>query len=111
MGQAREVLALGHARIGAWLMEAWRMPEAIQITLLEHHNSAYAGDHALLVHLVQLGDFLLRRSDGPPSAADFPAATLRVLQLSPGQALDVHADVMEGREELVSLSRQFAAVS
>jgi len=111
MGQAREVLALGHARIGAWLMEAWRMPEAIQITLLEHHNPAYAGDHALLVHLVQLGDFLLRQPDGPPSASDLPAATLRVLQLSPGQALEVHADVMEGHEELVSLSRQFAAVS
>lgn len=111
MGQAREMLAMGHARIGAWLMEAWRMPEAIRVTLLEHHNSAYLGDYDLLVHLVQLADFLLKYDEDLPQAEELPTANLRLLQLLPEQALEVYAEVRDTKDELISLSRQLAAAS
>jgi HD-like signal output (HDOD) protein len=111
MGQAREVLALGHARIGAWLMEAWRMPEAVRITLLEHHNPAYAGDHDLLVHLVQLSDFLLQHTNKPPRVGDFPVTSLRTLQLLPEQVVEVFSGLADMRGDLVALSRQLAAAS
>lgn len=111
MGEAREMLAMGHARIGAWLMEAWRMPDAIRVTLLEHHNSEYRGDYDLLVHLVQLADFLLKHDKEPPQAKHFPAANLRVLQTLPEQVLVVYDEVRNARDDLVSLSRQLAAAS
>lgn len=111
MGQARDLLAMGHARIGAWLMEAWRMPEAICVTLLEHHNPGYAGDHDLLVHLVQLSDFLLMHENNLPEPADFPPATRCILQLLPEQALEVFGSAMAAREQLRALSRQLAVAS
>ena len=108
MGQARDMLAMGHARIGAWLMEAWRMPEAICRTLLEHHNPDYVGDYDLLVHLVQLSDFLLLHENNIPDAAVFPPATRSVLQLLPEQALEVFDSTMAAREQLTALSRQLS---
>ena len=111
MGQARELLAMGHGRIGAWLMEAWRMPEPISVTLLEHHNPNYVGDYDLLVHLVQLSDFLLLHEQNMPDLAHFPPATRRILQLLPEQALAVFRDAMAARDQLTALSRQLATAS
>ena len=111
MGQARDMLAMGHARIGAWLMEAWRMPEAICQTLLEHHNPDYVGDYELLVHLVQLSDFLLLHQNKLPDAADFPPATQCILQLLPEQVLEVFDSTMAAREQLTALSRQLSSAS
>lgn len=111
MGQARDVLALGHARIGAWLMDAWRMPDAMRVTLLEHHNTEYHGDHDLLVHLVQLSDFLLQHESSPPEVGQLPTASLRKLQLLPEQILEVYATAMDARQELASLSHHLAAAS
>jgi len=87
------------------------MPEAVRVTLLEHHNPAYVGDHDLLVHLVQLSDFLLQHDTRPPKVGDFPANTLRTLQLLPEQVLEVFSRVVATRGDLVSLSRQLAAAS
>jgi HD-like signal output (HDOD) protein len=111
MGQARDVLAMGHARIGSWLMEVWRMPDAIRVTLLEHHNPDYHGEHDLLVHLVQLSDFLLQHESSLPEAGHFADANLRKLQLLPEQVLDVFTTAMKARDELASLSRHLAAAS
>lgn len=111
MGEARELLAMGHARIGAWLMEAWRMPEPIRLTLLEHHNSDYLGECDLLVHLAQLSDFLLHRGERVPDAASLPKTSLRRLQLLPEQALDVYEKLLADRIALVSLSRQFSGAA
>lgn len=108
MGEAREMIAMGHARIGAWLMEAWKMPDTLRITLLEHHNKSYRGEHELLVHLVQLGDFLLQYGDEDiPAVGGFPEFSLGLLGLSPEQAGEIYMQVLDGREELVAMSRQF----
>ena len=111
MGQARDMLAMGHARIGAWLMEAWRMPEAIRLTLLEHHNPDYAVEDERLVHLVQLSDFLLLHQEKLPEPADFPPATRRVLHLLPERALEVFDCAMTARDQLTLLSRQLVTAS
>jgi hypothetical protein len=87
------------------------MPQAVRVTLLEHHNPAYTGDHDLLVHLVQLSDFLLRHDTRPPRAGDFPVHSVRTLQLLPEQVLEVFSGVMATRRDLVSLSHQLAAAS
>lgn len=106
MGEAREMIAMGHARIGAWLMGAWRMPDALRITLLEHHNAQYRGDCELQVHLVQLSDFLLQHEGDIPGSGGLPEFSLDLLKLSSGQAVEIFGQVMDCRTELVAMSRQ-----
>ncbi|HHJ16156.1 MAG TPA: HDOD domain-containing protein [Gammaproteobacteria bacterium] len=111
MGQAMDMLSLGHARIGAWLMQAWTMPEALQVTLMEHHNSEYRGDYDILVHLVQLADFMhLHRAD-LPKPSGLPKRTLSLLQLLPEQVLETSAEVFADRRELTSLSKMLMQAS
>jgi HD-like signal output (HDOD) protein len=106
MGEAREMIAMGHARIGAWLMEAWRMPDSLRVTLLEHHNAQYRGDYERQVHLVQLSDFLLQYGDDIPDSVGLPEFSLDLLELSSGQAAEIYGRVMDCRKELVVMSRQ-----
>ncbi len=111
MGGARELLALGHARIGAWLMQAWKMPEAIGVTLLEHNNPEYRGAHEVPVHLVQLSNFLLRYAPELPDAAQIPQENVRVLQVPPEQLLEVATQVLEAKDEILALSALAARAS
>jgi HD-like signal output (HDOD) protein len=111
MGQASELLAMGHARVGAWLMQAWKMPQELRTTLLEHHNADYQGDYEVLVHLVQLADFIYPHMAELPTAAEFPGHNLSVLQVSPERVIETAAKVLESRDELVSLSRLLAQTS
>ena len=111
MGQAKDLLALGHARIGAWLMRAWKMPEALQITLLEHHNAGYRGDCDILVHLVQLADFLHMNKDNLPDVAALPAYNLGLLQVLPEQVLETAEQVFSANEEFTLLSKLLAQAS
>lgn len=108
MGEAREMIAMGHAHIGAWLMEAWRMPDPLLVALLEHHNADYRGEYELLVHLVQLSDFLLQHMDNSQDSSALPENSLRLLQLVPEQVEEIVLQVVDARPELVTLSRQLA---
>ncbi len=111
MGQARDMLEMGHARIGAWLMQAWNMPEAVRITLLEHHNADYRGKHEVYVHLVQLVDFLLRHRADSANVAPMPCQHLDVLQLQPEQAFEQAVKVFEAEEAFTAISRLMANCS
>ncbi|GMQ87164.1 MAG: hypothetical protein BMS9Abin08_0362 [Gammaproteobacteria bacterium] len=111
MGQAKDLLALGHARIGAWLMQAWNMPEPLQVTLLEHHNADYRGAYDILVHLVQLADFLYLNRDDLPEVSRLPACNLGLLQVLPEQVLETATQVFAAREEFTALSKLLAQAS
>lgn len=83
MGQAQDLLEMGHAQIGTWLMQSWHMPEEIVVTLREHHNPEYAGDHALFPHLVMVADHVLKGLGiGDASDDQLPPASLDRLELS-----------------------------
>jgi len=111
MGQARDMLAMGHARVGAWLMQAWKMPEELRTALLEHHNADYRGANEVVVHLVQLADFIYPHMAELPTASEIPGQNLVVLQLAPERVIETVAKVLESREELVSLSKLLAQTS
>ena len=111
MGQARDMLAMGHARVGAWLMQAWKMPEELCTTLLEHHNADYRGSYEILVHLVQLADFFYSNMADLPAVADVPAYNLSVLKVSPDRVVETATQVFQSRDELVSLSKLLARTS
>lgn len=75
MGQARNVLALGHGEVGAWLMEKWSLPMEVVTTLRQHHNEFYRGEHEVYVHIILLVDRLLQRYGiGDADSGEIPAA-------------------------------------
>jgi len=111
MGQARDMLAMGHAHVGAWLMQAWKMPEELRIALLEHHNADYLGANEVLVHLVQLADYIYLHMAELPTASEIPGHNLSVLRVSPERVIETAAKVLESRDELVSLSKLLAQPS
>lgn len=79
MGQAKQVLGMGHAETGALLMEHWDMPEDIVITVREHHNPSYRGPQAIMANLMYLVDILLkRRAIGDAETTELPAELLSV---------------------------------
>lgn len=88
MGQAQEAIGLGHAHIGAWLMEAWNMPEEIIVSVLEHHTDNYKGKHASIVNLIQVANKLLSRI-GLGDEGEVP------LSLSLLKSLDLDADTVD----------------
>ncbi len=50
---------VNHAEIGAWLMNAWSMPNAITDVVYHHHNPCYRGKNYRLNLLTYLSDCLL----------------------------------------------------
>jgi HD-like signal output (HDOD) protein len=111
MGKAQDMLAMGHARVGAWLMQAWKMPEELRTTLREHHNADYRGACEVLVHLVQLADFIHLNIAELPTDCEFPGCNLSVLRVSPERVIETAVKVFESRDELVSLSKLLAQTS
>lgn len=109
MGQAQNLLEMGHARIGSWLMQSWQMPTEIIITLQEHHNPAYAGDHAVYPHLVMIADHVLKGRDiGDAPDAELPPMSLDVAGLSADTVLEVVDQLFENCGALDSMARQLA---
>lgn len=109
MGQAQNLLEMGHARIGSWLMQSWQMPAEIIITLQEHHNPAYAGDHAVFPHLVMIADHVLKGRDiGDAPDAELPPMSLEVAGLTPDTVLEVVEQLFENCGALDSMARQLA---
>ncbi|MBI5040391.1 MAG: HDOD domain-containing protein [Gammaproteobacteria bacterium] len=106
----RRVLGIEHTQIGAWLMSAWNMPEAVTLGCREHHNEFYAGDQAEYVHLMLCVDHLLRAhgiGDGADGAP--PTAILNALGLDLDKARQITEKLLESTETLDAMARQLAA--
>ncbi|MFN2309251.1 MAG: HDOD domain-containing protein [Gammaproteobacteria bacterium] len=106
----RRVLGVEHTELGASLMSAWQMPEAVTIVCREHHNAAYTGDQAGYVQLMYCVDLLLRgHGIGEGADAEVPAALLASLGLDPGQAQQLTIRLLESRDALDAMARQLAS--
>lgn len=109
MGQAQEVLEMGHAQMGAWLMQSWKMPDEIVVTVREHHNPDYAGDHAVYAHLVLLTDHLLKRHGiGDAADGELPAASLNRVGVGEEQLAELTEDLIDNSGDLDSMARNLA---
>ncbi len=110
MGQAQNLLEMGHAQIGAWLMQSWHMPDEVVVTLLEHHNPAYASDHAVFPHLIMVADHLLKGRDiGDAPDSFLPPQSLEVIGLEEEAVLETAGHVFEDCSALDLMARQLAA--
>lgn len=52
------VIGFDHARVGAWLMEWWDLPESLTAGIIHHHDPAAAEEHEQLARIVACGDLL-----------------------------------------------------
>lgn len=105
----QQVLGTNHGAIGAWLMEAWRLPEEIVIAIREHHNECYQDVHAVYPQLVFLADRLLK-GHGIGDACDnqVPQSIYDSLEIGEYQAMAITARVMEGAGGLDMMANNFA---
>lgn len=106
----KEVLGVDHSRIGAWLLKAWHLPDAVVIATREHHNEYYQGPHAVYSQLVMLSDLLLKQydinTDGPAEIPDF---IMQVLELGDYQVATISRQVFEDCSGLDSMAAQLSA--
>lgn len=106
----RRVLGVEHTQIGAWLMEAWKMPGAVIVSCREHHNEFYAGQHAEYAQLMLCVDHLLRAHGiGEGSGTEPPPGILTSLGLDIDEARLLAERVLKSREALDAMARQLAA--
>ena len=106
MGQAQDVLEMGHAAVGAWLMQSWGMPGEIVTSLREHHNPEYEGPFAAYSHLVLVVDHLLKGmgiGDAPDAA--LPETSLAATGLEEAQCRRALDALMEKGSDLDAMAR------
>lgn len=109
MGQAQNILEMGHAQIGAWLMCSWRMPDEIIVTLQEHHNPDYRGEHAVLPHLVMIADHVLKGLEiGDAPDVDLPLQSLELVGLPEDTVRALAEQLFEDCSSLDMMARHLA---
>ncbi|WP_126454303.1 HDOD domain-containing protein [Sulfuriflexus mobilis] len=111
MGRAKDVIEMGHAQMGAWLMEAWNMPAEVVAAVREHHHDDYKGEHAVFVRLVKLANHLLKRIDiGDETNSHIPDKLLTELGLDEDTVIDDFEMLVEDKmEEVTAMAKQMAA--
>lgn len=106
----QHVLGVTHDKIGAWLMEAWGMPEELVIAVRHHHDDGYWDSHAVLPQLVMVANCLLAKhvlQDAEPT--EIPQFTLDMLGLDRDTIVGLAEQLMTECEELEDFARRLAA--
>jgi HD-like signal output (HDOD) protein len=109
MGHAHEVMEMGHGQIGAWLMQAWNLQDELVVSVREHHNREYKGEHKIYVHMLQVANALLKTVGiGDEVSKELPEAALASIGLDAQRAYEVLVHVMEGCNDLNAFAQQLA---
>jgi HD-like signal output (HDOD) protein/prolyl-tRNA editing enzyme YbaK/EbsC (Cys-tRNA(Pro) deacylase) len=111
MGQAQTVIAMGHDKIGAWLLGRWQIPEEVVTCCAEHNNNAYQGEHDAYVRILQTSNYLLAHEGigDMGSVADNQLSPLAGALVTDEELYDIYTQVMELCGEIDDLARQIAA--
>jgi len=100
----RYVLGAEHWQIGAWLMQAWNLPEQVIATAHWHHSEEGTQPHAEYSNLVLIANRLLHYVGlGEEHNNRLPALALFMLGISHDQAMAALAQVHASMAELDSL--------
>lgn len=96
MGQAREILHVGHATAGACLMQHWNLPEEVIVATREHHNVSYKGPYEAYAKLILVIDRLLKRHHiGDACSSLLPVHVMDFLGLNEEQVVSVLDGLIE----------------
>ncbi len=106
----RQVLGVTHERIGAWLMEAWGLPEELIVAAKYHHQEDYWDRHATYSQLVLIANrALAMHGIGEGEERDFPDFCLDMLGLNEQQVRDIADRLLADTAELENLATRLAA--
>lgn len=106
----RHVLGVTHDQIGAWLMEAWGMPQELVAAVRHHHDEGYWERHYACAQLVLIANRALAAHGlGETEHTGLPAFSLEMLGLKEEQIIDITNNIIDHGEELEELARRLAA--
>ncbi len=106
----RHVLGVTHDQIGAWLMEAWGLPQELIVAVRHHHDEGYWDQHATYAQLVLIANWALAENGlGEPDRTNSPAFSLEMLGLKSDQVIDLTSTLFGNSSELEDLARRLAA--
>lgn len=88
----RELLGFDYAQLGAELMQAWDLPDAMVVVTRNHVEPAAGGEHRLETNLVYLASHLTDRCETGGPAGDW---TLAPEVLPVWQSLELSSDDLE----------------
>ncbi len=104
----REMFGADHQEIGAWLLRRWNLQDEIVVSVAQHHQPQFAGEHAGHAHLVLLADRLLKRHGiGDAESEALPDALLASLGLSAEDAEAALEATLAAGPDLDLLAHQF----
>ncbi|MDX1451569.1 MAG: HDOD domain-containing protein [Oleiphilaceae bacterium] len=110
IGSAQDFIAMGHGSMGAILLKLWGLPEAVIKAAAMHQQPAYEGEHALMVHIVQLSNCLLAEYGiGDEPASEAMLDLCGQLGIAPEQARELAAVTVEQCQSLDALVSDIAA--
>ncbi len=99
------LLGTTHTEIGAWLMQAWDMPEELTITVKEHHNLDYDGPWAEYPLLLNLSERLLKMHGMSDADTDeLPEELLAKLGLNEEDVFIIMDEVLQGGDILSEMA-------
>ena len=105
LGGAQEMIAKGHSKLGATLLNYWGFPEVVQYVAVHHHNDCYSGDFEKYVHLIRLSNVLLAKEGvGDESPESDMTFCLNVLGLDQGTVERIYKQVIGSMEKIEAMS-------
>ena len=106
----RHVLGVTHDQIGAWLMEAWGLPEELIVAVRHHHNEEYWDQHACYPQLVLIANRALAMHGlGETDKPGLPTFCLQMLGLESHQVIEITEKLFENCADMEDLARRLAA--
>lgn len=106
----KRLLDVTHNELGAWLMQAWKMPEELIITVEHHHNLDYNGPHAEYALLLNLSERLLKmHSMSDADTDEIPPELLERLGLEEEQVFLIMDEVLTGGDALKEMANAISA--
>ena len=110
MGQAQDVLMVGHGAIGGILLKLWQLPEAVIKSAGMHQHAGYQGEQAPYIWTVQLANILLKREMvGDEFNEEAPEDLAESLGLDEQALGELMACTEEAAGELDALANALAA--
>ena len=106
----KRLLGVTHQEIGAWLLEAWSLPEELVVAARHHRDEDYWGRHAVCAQLVLLANRLLAAHEmGIERETRLPPSTLEILELEAGRAREITRELLERHDNIEDLARRLVA--
>jgi len=106
----KRLLGISHNELGAWLMQAWKMPPELIITTENHHRLDYRGPYAEYALLINLSERLLKmHSMSDADDDEIPQELLDRLGLEEEQVVFMMDEVLTGGETLKEMAYSISA--